>query len=138
VHTWFEPEHIAAARVRYPGCRVVVHPECRREVVVAADGAGSTSYLVAQVRDTAPGATLVIGTEINLVTRLQAEHPDRTIVPLTRSLCPNMYRISLGHLARTLSLLADGSPVAEEQRITVPADVTAGARTALERMLAIR
>ncbi|HEY3356334.1 MAG TPA: quinolinate synthase NadA [Polyangia bacterium] len=137
VHTWFEPAHITAARARLRGCRVYVHPECRREVVLAADGAGSTAYLVKQCAAAAPGAELVIGTEINLVTRMQQEHPDRTIVPLARSLCPNMYRIGLRHLRDVLQRLDAGDAAVEDNRIEIADEVRRGARAALERMLAM-
>jgi quinolinate synthase len=137
VHTWFEPEHVAQARAKLPGCRVYVHPECRREVVQAADGAGSTSYLVKVCAEAKAGDTIVIGTEINLIARLREEHPDVTIVPLARSLCPNMYRIGLPQLLEVLQQLDAGSPDAEEHRITVPDEVIRDARVALERMLAL-
>jgi len=73
----------------------------------------------------------VIVTEVNLVTRLAMEHPDRTIVPLARSLCPNMYRITLRHLRDTIASLPD------VPRVTVDEDVREGAKTALERMLTL-
>ncbi|MFH1809657.1 MAG: quinolinate synthase NadA [Pseudomonadota bacterium] len=129
VHTWFSVEHIAAARQRWPGCVIHVHPECRREVVQQADGAGSTGYLVRAVQEAKPGDTLVIGTEVNLVTRLAAEFPDRTVVPLDRSLCPNMYRITLRHLQETLLQLPELNQVQVN-----PRDLE-GARLALQRML---
>lgn len=131
VHTWFETAHIEAARARVPGCRVVVHPECRREVVQAADGNGSTDYLVRYVADAPAGSTIVIGTEVNLIQRLAAEHPDKHVEALSRSLCPNMFRITLGHLRKTL----EGLP--EVNRVIVAATEREGAKVALDRMLAL-
>ncbi|NMB75809.1 MAG: quinolinate synthase NadA [Myxococcales bacterium] len=129
VHTAFTVEQVRAARERFPGARVLVHPECTSDVVLAADGSGSTSYLVRAAAEAAPGSTLVIGTEINLVSRLAAEYPDRTIVPLARSLCPNMYRLSPERLLTVLEDL-DAQPSVE-----VPAKEKASARLALHRML---
>ncbi len=131
VHTWFEPAQVAAARERFPGCRVIVHPECPREVVQAADGNGSTGYLVKFVEEAAPGSTIVIGTEINLVARLAMEHEDKHVCQLARSLCPNMFRISPRHLRHTLERLG------EVNEILVPEADRASAKVALDRMLAL-
>jgi len=131
VHVAFTPEDVRAARERFPQGQIHVHPECPREVVELADGAGSTSYLVQTVEQAAPGTTLVIGTEINLVERLARDFPDRTVVPLKRSLCHNMYRIDLHALRDALRRLPEG-PFVE-----LPPDVKKDAATALERMLSI-
>lgn len=131
VHTWYRPEHLDAIRAERPGCRIVVHPECTAEVVAAADAAGSTSFIVDYVKAAAPGDTIVIGTEVNLTHRLAYEHPDRTVIPLSRSLCPNMFRISIGKLRDTLRQLPDLN------EILLDDDVVADARAAMERMLAL-
>ena len=134
VHTWYTPEHIAEARARMPGCKVVVHPECREEVVAAADGVGSTSYLVNYVKNAPVGSTIVIGTEINLTSRLAYEHPDKRVVELSRSLCPNMFRINVRKLHETIVGLGDTSQIGE---ILIADDHIRDARLALDRMLAI-
>ncbi len=134
VHVFFRPEDVERARRENPGCRVVVHPECPAAVVDAADAAGSTEKIVGFVREAGPGATVVVGTEANLVERLALDFPDRRVLPLARSLCPNMYRINPRALADTLEKLASGSPPGSVQ---VEPSVRAGARTALERMLAL-
>lgn len=129
VHTYFTPAMVEAARTRYPGGRVVVHPECKPDVVAAADGSGSTTFLVDAVKEAAPGETVVVGTEVNLVLRLAGEFSDRKVVPLDYSLCPNMYRTTPEKLA---DLLERFDPARE---ILVDDDVVAGARLALQRML---
>lgn len=134
VHTWYTPEHIAEARTRYPGCKVVVHPECREEVVALADGVGSTSFLVKFVEQAAPGSTIVIGTEINLTARLAAEHTDKTVVELSRSLCPNMFRINARKLHETVTHLGEPGEIGE---IVIPDALIRDARLALDRMLQI-
>ena len=131
VHTLFTAAHVAAARLRYPGSRVLVHPECRPEVIDAADGDGSTTWLAAAVEAAPPGSTLVIGTEVNLIRRLAQRYSDRTVVPLDTSLCPNMYRTSPAKLAH---LLETFDPALE---IKVDAKVAAAARLALDRMLTL-
>ena len=81
------------------------------------------------VKNAAAGSTIIIGTEVNLVNRLRHEHPDKTIIPLVRSLCPNMYRINLNNLLWTLDELGAVNVVAVEQ------DIIRDAKLALNRML---
>ena len=131
VHTAFVPQDIQQARERFPDARVLVHPECPAEVVIAADGNGSTAYLVKEVENAEPGSTLVIGTEINLVSRLARDHQDRTVIPLKRSLCPNMFRISPKRLLDSLRSLP------EPEVVTLSEEVKKDAKLALERMLSI-
>ena len=131
VHTWYRPEHIEEARENYPGCRIVVHPECDAEVVGLSDAVGSTSFIVRYVRESAPGDTIIIGTEVNLTSRLAYEYPDRKVIALSRSLCPNMFRISMEKLRDTVHSLPNMNEIVLEDR------VIKGARAAMERMLAL-
>jgi quinolinate synthase len=131
VHTWYSVDHIREARAAYEGARVVVHPECMSEVVQEADACGSTAFIVRYVEEAKPGDTIVIGTEANLTNRLAYEHPDKKVVALSRSLCPNMFRISLGKLRDTLVALPD------HNEILLPAPIVADARLAMERMLSL-
>jgi quinolinate synthase len=134
-HQRFTPEQIAQARAEYPGVRVVAHPECRREVVQAADLNGSTEYIVKVIEEAPPGAIWAIGTEINLVKRLANEHPEQTIFCLDPVVCPcsTMYRIHPAYLAWVLEELVAGRVV---NQVTVDAETATWARVALERMLA--
>ena len=103
-HQRFTPEQIAEARAAYPGVRVVVHPECRHEVVEAADLDGSTEYIVKVIEESPAGTIWAVGTEVNLVKRLAREHPDKTIFCLDPVVCPcsTMYRIHPAYLAWVL------------------------------------
>jgi quinolinate synthase len=132
VHTRFRVEHVREMRVQYPDARVVVHPECTQEVVALADACGSTSFIVAYVRQAPPGSTIIVGTEINLVSRLAWEFPDRQVLDLHYSLCPNMFKINPAKLLRILEEPGAANVVA------VPEETKTGARLALERMLALR
>lgn len=131
VHTWFTVDHVLEARRRYPDGRIVVHPECIEDVVNLADCDGSTSFIVRFTEEAPSGSTIVIGTEINLVSRLAYEHPDKKVVELSRSLCPNMYKINLHNLLWTLEHLG------EVNVVTVPEEVRYYAGLALNRMLEI-
>ncbi|KAA1418386.1 quinolinate synthase NadA [Mumia zhuanghuii] len=137
VHKRFTVAQIEKARAEHPDVRVIVHPECPMPVVDAADEAGSTDYIRKAVEAAPAGTTFAIGTEINLVQRLAAEHPEHTIFCLDPVVCPcsTMYRIHPGYLAWVLEGLVDGRV---ENRIEVDAQVAGGARVALERMLAAR
>ncbi len=132
VHTYFRPKHIHQMRERYPDAHIIVHPECPETVTAFADEMGSTGKMVQTVKDAKPGATIVIGTEINLVIRLATENPDKTVVPLARSMCPNMYKISLNDLLWVLDNLGDVNIVTLSDHIIQPA------KLALQRMLELQ
>ncbi|GFZ97624.1 quinolinate synthase NadA [Nesterenkonia alkaliphila] len=135
VHRRFTVAQIEQARTEHPGCKVIVHPECPMPVVDAADAAGSTDAIRKYVAASSPGDVIAVGTEINLVNRLAAEYPDRTIFCLDPVICPcsTMYRIHPGYLAWVLDELVAGRA---PNQITVSADVAEPARVALDRMLA--
>ncbi len=137
VHKRFTPAQIAAARAENPEVRVIVHPECPRETVAAADESGSTAYITKAIESAAEPTAFAIGTEINLVQRLAAEHPQHTITCLDPVVCPcsTMYRIHPGYIAWVLEALLAGEVV---NRISVDAEVAAPARVALDRMLAAK
>jgi quinolinate synthase len=135
VHKRFTVDQIERARASHPGVRVIVHPECPMPVVDAADSSGSTDHIRKAVAAATEPTTFAIGTEINMVNRLAAEFPQHEIFCLDDVVCPcsTMYRIHPGYLAWVLEGLVDGRV---ENVISVPRDVQAEARVALERMLA--
>jgi quinolinate synthase len=128
--------HVEAARREHPGVRVVVHPECSHEVVELADFVGSTERILEEVDRAPAGSVLAIGTEIHMVRRMAAEHPDKTVFSLDPLICPcsTMFRIDEPHLAWCLEALARGEIV---NRITVDEDTAEWARVSLSRMLDI-
>jgi quinolinate synthase len=136
VHQRFLPVHVSQARTRYPGIRVIAHPECRFEVVQLADESGSTEHIVKCLTQSPAGAKWAVGTEIHLVNRLAKENPDRFIIPLDDCgcLCSTMFRIDPQHLLWSLENLVEGRVV---NQIKVDPDVAANARIALNRMLEI-
>jgi quinolinate synthase len=136
VHARFSAESVREVRERVPGVNVLVHPECRHEVVTAADYIGSTEYIIKTVEAAPPGSAWAIGTELNLVKRLALTHPDKQIVFLDKTVCfcATMNRIDLPHLVWALENLVAGNVV---NRIEVDADVAHWARVALDRMLAL-
>jgi quinolinate synthase len=131
VHTRFKVEHVVHMREKFPEAKIVVHPECIEEVVSLADAVGSTSFILKYVEQAHSGATIVIGTEINLIKRLAMEHPDKKIVELHHSLCPNMFKINLNKLLWTLE------NIGEVNVVSVPEGTKNEARLALDRMLAL-
>ena len=136
VHQRFTPAHIEAFRAEQPDGIVVVHPECDHRTVVLADRVGSTDFIIREVQAAPPGSAIAIGTEIHLVQRLAAEHPDKTIVSLDPLICPcsTMFRIDAAHLCWVLESLVRGEVV---NRITVDDETQEWAKVALDRMLAI-
>jgi quinolinate synthase len=136
VHGRFRLDAVRDVRERIPGVQVIVHPECRHEVVTAADQVGSTEYIIRAIDAAAPGSSFAVGTELNLVQRLAERHPDKTVVFLEKTVCycSTMNRIDLPHLVRSLESLAAGQVV---NRITVEPETARYARSALDQMLAL-
>ncbi|CAM5259750.1 quinolinate synthase A [Streptomyces narbonensis] len=136
VHGRFSLDSVNDVRERIPGVNVLVHPECKHEVVAAADYVGSTEYII-NTLDAAPaGSKWAIGTELNLVRRVANAHPDKEIVFLDKTVCfcSTMNRIDLPHLVWTLESLAEGNLV---NQIQVDKETESFAKLALERMLAL-
>jgi quinolinate synthase len=134
VHLRFLPQHVERARQAHPGIRVIAHPECTWELCQLADEVGSTEYIVKRIVESPPGSQWAVGTEIHLVKRLAADHPDRRIISLDDCvcMCSTMYRISPQHLCWTLESLVDGQVV---NQVSVDPETKRWARVALERML---
>ena len=137
VHALFRPEHVDQVRRDHPNMKVIVHPECKFDVVQKADMAGSTAYIVKQVEAAPSGTEWAIGTEVHLVNRLKQQHPEQKIVVLSdcQCLCTTMFRIDLPHLCWVLENLVEGNVVNE---IRVDPNTRKWATVALERMLAIK
>ena len=136
VHQRFLPQHVQQVRSRYPDIRVISHPECRFEVTQLSDEVGSTEHIIKCISESPAGTKWAIGTEIHLVNRLKNENPDRFIIPLDDCgcLCSTMFRIDPQHLLWSLESLLEGRV---PNQITVPPDIAANARIALNRMLEI-
>lgn len=141
VHGRFSLDSVREVRERIPGVRVLVHPECKNEVVEAADEVGSTEYIIRALDAAPPGSKWAIGTELNLVRRLAERYAaesegGKEIVFLDRTVCfcSTMNRIDLPHLVWALESLAEGTVV---NRIEVDPETEKYARIALEQMLAL-
>ena len=137
VHAMFRPEHVDQFRARIPGVKVLVHPECPREVMAKADVYGSTGKIIKEVEAAPPGTKWVIGTELHLVNRLKHAHPEQEIHFLSPvvCMCATMYRIDLAHLCWSLENLAAGTPV---NVIHVDEETSRWSLVALERMLEVK
>ncbi|MET9483783.1 quinolinate synthase NadA [Streptomyces sp. NPDC006638] len=138
VHGRFSVESVRDVRERIPGVNVLVHPECKHEVVTAADYVGSTEYIIKALEEAPAGSKWAIGTELNLVQRLAnrfaAEDKEIAFLDRTVCFCSTMNRIDLPHLVWTLESLAEGNEV---NRIQVDKETADFSRLALERMLSL-
>ncbi|HEY3176212.1 MAG TPA: quinolinate synthase NadA [Candidatus Polarisedimenticolia bacterium] len=136
VHQRFLPEHVRSFRDKFPGIKVIVHPECSYEVVQMADLVGSTAYIIDTVNKAPAGTSWAVGTEIHLVDRLRRANPDKFVSSLVPGvcLCSTMNRIDPQHLLWVLENLEARQVV---NQIKVPEAVAVRAREALARMLAI-
>ncbi len=137
VHQMFRKEHVEQFRKKFPGIKILVHPECPQEVNDLADVSGSTSKIMKTVEEAPPGTKWAIGTELHLVNRLKKEHPDQEIHFLSPvvCMCATMYRIDLAHLCWALESLAAGDPV---NAIKVDELTAQQSLAALERMLEVK
>ena len=136
VHGRFSVENIDQVRQKIAGVKVIVHPECQYEVVSKADVVGSTEMIIKTVTQSPAGSTWAVGTELNLVKRLAANNPDKTVVFLDKDVCycSTMNRIDLPHLLWTMESLVKGRVV---NQIKVEAKTANFARIALDRMLGL-
>lgn len=134
VHGRFSAESVDQLRATVPGVNILVHPECRHEVVTRADLVGSTEFIIRTIEAAEPGSSWAIGTELNLVKRLADAHPDKNISFLDRTVCycSTMNRIDLPHLVWALESLVAGQV---PNVISVDAETQEWARVALQRML---
>jgi quinolinate synthase len=137
VHQMFRPEHVRLLREKHPGIKILVHPECPREVFELADESGSTGKIIKTVEAAAPGTKWAIGTELHLVNRLREQHPEQEIHFLSPvvCMCATMYRIDLAHLCWSLENLVAGTPV---NVIEVEEETARWSLVALERMLEVK
>ena len=128
-HVRIQAEDIVRQKEKYPGAKVVVHPECRPEVIALADEALSTSGIIRYAaRDNV--SELIVGTEVEILHRLRKENPGKTFIPASeKAICPNMKRITLEKMLDSLETM---SP-----QIKVPEDIRVKAKAAVDRMLAI-
>ncbi len=136
VHGRFTRDSVNEVRERVPGVQVIVHPECQHEVVMAADVVGSTEKIIQTVTNSAPGSKWAIGTELNLVSRLAQNNPDKEIVFLDKTVCycSTMNRIDLPHLVWAMESVLAGHIV---NQIRVEERVARLSKLALEQMLAL-
>jgi quinolinate synthase len=137
VHQNFMPSHPDLMRARYPGIKIIVHPECQFEVVQKADLVGSTRFILDTVRSAPPGSSWAIGTEHHLVNRLKNEHPEQfisTLAPFACQ-CSTMFRISPEALCARMEELVAGTV---RNVIRVDKDTAHWATIALKRMLDMR
>jgi quinolinate synthase len=137
VHQMFRPEHVRLLREKHPGIKILVHPECPREVFELADEFGSTGKIIQTVESAPPGTKWAIGTELHLVNRLREQHPEQEIYFLSPvvCMCATMYRIDLAHLCWSLENFAAGTPV---NVIDVDEETARWSLVALERMLEVK
>ena len=131
-----KPDMVDAFHSHFPGCRVLVHPECSPEVVERCDGAGSTAYLIKEAEKAAAEgkeSALCIGTEFHLVRRLMEKYADRiNIIPLAQATCADMEKVTAERLLATLEGLDEG-----RGEVFVDEALKAPAREPLVRMLEV-
>jgi quinolinate synthase len=134
VHGRFLPRHVDERRAEYPGIKILVHPECRYEVVNKSDLNGSTEFILRTLEEAPAGSKWAVGTEVNLVNRLAHKHQDKFVTLLSPDLCmcATMFRIAPENLLWSLENLIAGNVV---NQILVDEETAHWAKVALGRML---
>ena len=128
-HLRILPEHIAQKREQYPGAKVIAHPECDPAVSSLADAVLSTNGLCNFAKET-EAETIIVGTELGIIHRLQLENPHKRFVPASeQAICPNMKMITLEKVLRSLEEM--------QHQITVPEEIRVKAERAVQRMIAV-
>lgn len=135
-HQKFSPEHVDRMRENFPGINIIVHPECRFDVVQKSDYVGSTAYILKIVGKAEPGTRWAVGTEQHLVNRLASRYPDRQISVLSphTAICPTMFKISPKNLLEVLEALIEGRILGQ---VSVSEEIANPAKKALDRMLSV-
>jgi len=129
VHHHLKPEQVKLAKKLHPEAQVIVHPECRPEVIALADAALSTSQMLRYVKASSQNS-FIIGTEEGLLHRLRQENPGKSFYLISNSqICVNMKKTTLEALARTMEL--------RQNIVTVPEEVRLKAKQAVDRMLEV-
>jgi quinolinate synthase len=129
VHDQITPDDVRKAHDLHPGAIILVHPECRPEVIDLADHVASTSGIIRQVCNSSE-KEFIIGTEVGILHRLIRECPTKQCYPLSpAAICRNMKKTDLNKIRNALISL--------QPRITVPEEIAHRARCAIERMLAV-
>lgn len=136
VHGRFTKESVDEVRARVEGVQIIVHPECQHEVVTAADVVGSTEKIIKTVSESPAGSKWAVGTELNLVSRLASDNPDKEVIFLDKTICycSTMNRIDLPHLVWAMESVLAGHVVNE---IKVDPTIAKYSKLALEQMLAL-
>ena len=128
-HVKILAEDIVRRKQEHPRAHVVVHPECRPDVIDLADEALSTSGIIRYAaRDDV--SELIVGTEVEILHRLRKENPGKTFIAASeKAVCPNMKRITLDKVVNSLETM--------NPRVEVPEKIRVGAKAAVDRMLAM-
>ncbi|MCX6673547.1 MAG: quinolinate synthase NadA [Methanothrix sp.] len=130
VHDHLTAEEVQAARSKHPNAEVLVHPECRPEVIDQADFVYSTAGMGRHAKDGA-AREFIIGTETGMIYRLKKENPLKEFYPLsTNAICQNMKKTTLALVLQALQTL--------QPQVTVPEEIAVRARRSIERMLAVK
>jgi len=139
IHAAFEVSDVHEMREKYPDAKIIVHPECSRDVTALSDISGSTSQIYDSVVNSPSGSQWVIGTELNFVKRIAADNPDKTIVPLRESLCSNMSKVTLLNAAMAIESV-EGFVAGKgslDNEILVDEFLREKAKLSLEKMISI-
>lgn len=139
IHQEFEDEDVLNMRKKYPGSRIIVHPESKKSVVLLSDMSGSTQQIYDRIAASEKGAVWIVGTETTFVKRIADTFRDKTILALKESPCKNMVKLNLRNTAEAVKsvedFIAGTGPLKNE--VFVDIRLKEHAKAALQKMIDI-
>ncbi len=122
-HARIQSQTISRLKAEYPRAKVVVHPECRPEVIALADAVVSTSGILRFAHET-EAEEIIVGTEIGIIHRMRKENPGKRLIPASeQAICPQMKLTTLETLLWSLENMANQVKVPERTRLRAKAAV---------------
>lgn len=127
-HHKIRKEDILKLKKEHPDSEILVHPECRPEVIDIADYAFSTNGMVKHAKES-DATEFIIGTEKEICYRLKKENPEKEFYPIKYAICPNMKKITIDKVLKSLETL--------EPQIKLSDEIMQNAKKPLQRMMEI-
>jgi len=129
-HIRINAKQIIELKKKHLDSEVIVHPENTPEVIEIADRVESTGGMLKYMKDS-DNKSFIVGTEVGIIHRLKKENPDKEFIPaFARAICPNMKLINLEKVLWSLE--------GEETKIEVPEAIAVKAKSAIDRMIALK
>ncbi|OPX27888.1 MAG: hypothetical protein B1H05_00140 [Candidatus Cloacimonas sp. 4484_140] len=138
VHKYFKTKDFVYLKQKYPNIKIIVHPECDREIVKNCDLSGSTQYIYDVIEKAQPGSVWGVGTECHFVHRMDRQFHAKNIIPLSEAFCEDMQRITIKDIYNILSYIKNNDEIAlQKYEVHIEDIISKNAEKALQKMIEI-